>query len=68
MNQGTQGYSLTKKTEGRKSRDTVSLRHWEPRMSIRWQVVENISECARILWSKITKNNLDVLMLKYHNI
>jgi hypothetical protein len=23
MNQGTQGYSLTKKTEGRKSRDTV---------------------------------------------
>jgi hypothetical protein len=25
MNQGTQGYSLTKKTEGRKSRDTVSL-------------------------------------------
>jgi hypothetical protein len=26
MNQGTQGYSLTKKTEGRKSRDTVSLR------------------------------------------
>jgi hypothetical protein len=27
MNQGTQGYSLTKKTEGRKSRDTVSLIH-----------------------------------------
>jgi hypothetical protein len=26
MNQGTQGYSLMKKTEGRKSRDTVSLR------------------------------------------
>jgi hypothetical protein len=26
MNQGTQGYSLTKKTEGRKSRDTVSLK------------------------------------------
>jgi hypothetical protein len=26
MNQGAQGYSLTKKTEGRKSRDTVSLR------------------------------------------
>jgi hypothetical protein len=25
MNQGTQGYNLTKKTEGRKSRDTVSL-------------------------------------------
>jgi hypothetical protein len=25
MNQGTQGYSLMKKTEGRKSRDTVSL-------------------------------------------
>jgi hypothetical protein len=25
MNQGTQGYSLTKKTEGQKSRDTVSL-------------------------------------------
>jgi hypothetical protein len=25
MDQGTQGYSLTKKTEGRKSRDTVSL-------------------------------------------
>jgi hypothetical protein len=25
MNQGTQGYSLTIKTEGRKSRDTVSL-------------------------------------------
>jgi hypothetical protein len=25
MNQGTQGYSLTEKTEGRKSRDTVSL-------------------------------------------
>jgi hypothetical protein len=25
MNQGTEGYSLTKKTEGRKSRDTVSL-------------------------------------------
>jgi hypothetical protein len=25
MNQGTQGYGLTKKTEGRKSRDTVSL-------------------------------------------
>jgi hypothetical protein len=25
MNQGTQGYSLTKKTEGRKSRDTVPL-------------------------------------------
>jgi hypothetical protein len=25
MNQGTQGYSLTKKTEGPKSRDTVSL-------------------------------------------
>jgi hypothetical protein len=25
MNQGTQGYSLKKKTEGRKSRDTVSL-------------------------------------------
>jgi hypothetical protein len=25
MNQGTQGYSFTKKTEGRKSRDTVSL-------------------------------------------
>jgi hypothetical protein len=28
MNQGTQGYSLTKKTEGRKSRDTVSLKHF----------------------------------------
>jgi hypothetical protein len=26
MYQGTQGYSLMKKTEGRKSRDTVSLR------------------------------------------
>jgi hypothetical protein len=26
MNQGTQGYNLTKKTEGRKSRDTVPLR------------------------------------------
>jgi hypothetical protein len=26
MNQGTQGYSLMKKTEGRKSRDTVPLR------------------------------------------
>jgi hypothetical protein len=26
MNQGTQGYSLMKKTEGQKSRDTVSLR------------------------------------------
>jgi hypothetical protein len=26
MNQGTQGYSLMKKTEGRKSRDTVSLK------------------------------------------
>jgi hypothetical protein len=25
MNQGTQGYSLTNKTEGRKSRDTVPL-------------------------------------------
>jgi hypothetical protein len=25
MNQGTQGYSLTKKTEGRKSCDTVPL-------------------------------------------
>jgi hypothetical protein len=25
MNQGTQGYSLTKKPEGRKSRDTVPL-------------------------------------------
>jgi hypothetical protein len=25
MNQGAQGYSLTKKTEGRKSRDTVPL-------------------------------------------
>jgi hypothetical protein len=25
MNQGTQRYSLTKKTEGRKSRDTVPL-------------------------------------------
>jgi hypothetical protein len=25
MNQGTQGYSLTEKTEGRKSRDTVPL-------------------------------------------
>jgi hypothetical protein len=25
MNQGTQGYSFTKKTEGRKSRDTISL-------------------------------------------
>jgi hypothetical protein len=25
MNQGTQGYSLTKKTEGRKSRDSVLL-------------------------------------------
>jgi hypothetical protein len=25
MNQGNQGYSLTKKTEGRKSHDTVSL-------------------------------------------
>jgi hypothetical protein len=25
MNQGTQGYSLMKKTEGRKSRDTVPL-------------------------------------------
>jgi hypothetical protein len=28
MNQGTQGYSLTKKTEGRKSRDTVPLNKW----------------------------------------
>jgi hypothetical protein len=27
MNQGTQGYRLTKKTEGRKSRDTVSLKN-----------------------------------------
>jgi hypothetical protein len=26
MNQGTQGYSLMKKTEGRKSRDTVPLK------------------------------------------
>jgi hypothetical protein len=25
MNQGTQGYSLMKKTEGQKSRDTVPL-------------------------------------------
>jgi hypothetical protein len=25
MNQGTQGYSLTKKIEGRKSRETVPL-------------------------------------------
>jgi hypothetical protein len=25
MNQGTQGYSLTKATEGRKSRDTIPL-------------------------------------------
>jgi hypothetical protein len=28
MNQGNQGYSLTKKTEGRKSRDTVYLSYW----------------------------------------
>jgi hypothetical protein len=27
MNQGTQGYSLMKKTEGRKSHDTVPLRY-----------------------------------------
>jgi hypothetical protein len=26
MNQGTQGYSLTKKIEGRKSRETVPLK------------------------------------------
>jgi hypothetical protein len=26
MNQGTQGYSLTKKTRGRKSRETVPLK------------------------------------------
>jgi hypothetical protein len=26
MNQGTQGYSLMKRTEGRKSRETVPLR------------------------------------------
>jgi hypothetical protein len=26
LNQGTQGYSLMKKTEGRKSRDTVPLK------------------------------------------
>jgi hypothetical protein len=25
MNQGTQGYSLAKKTDGKKSRETVSL-------------------------------------------
>jgi hypothetical protein len=39
MNQGTQGYSLMKKTEGRKSRDTVSLKdnqyRWASRVSIR---------------------------------
>jgi hypothetical protein len=28
VNQGTQGYSLTKKTEGRKSRDTLPLINW----------------------------------------
>jgi hypothetical protein len=34
MNQGTQGYSLTKKTEGRKSRDTVSLNLSAPPSSL----------------------------------
>jgi hypothetical protein len=33
MNQGTQGYSLTKKTEGRKFRDTVSLNRNGPKNS-----------------------------------
>jgi hypothetical protein len=31
MNQGTQGYSLTKKTKGRKSRDTLPLIPFEKR-------------------------------------
>jgi hypothetical protein len=36
MNQGTQGYSLMKKTEGRKSRDTVSLSQNESKKQNEW--------------------------------
>jgi hypothetical protein len=53
MNQGTQGYSLTKKTEGRKSRDTVSLNHpsWAPDL---WaKAVSNIGSNS-LTYSKIT--------------
>jgi hypothetical protein len=35
MNQGTQGYSLTKKTEGRKFRETVPLNHVDP--ELKWR-------------------------------
>jgi hypothetical protein len=37
MNQGTQGYSLMKKTEGRKSRDTVSLTQWSIESETNWK-------------------------------
>jgi hypothetical protein len=38
MNQGTQGYSLMKKTEGRKSRDTVSLNMEFYTLLTRWHI------------------------------
>jgi hypothetical protein len=41
MNQGTQGYSLTKKTEGRKSRDTVPLMYFISFRHYLWVVLSD---------------------------
>jgi hypothetical protein len=49
MNQGTQGYSLTKKTEGRKSRDIVSLNAANSKpTSWKCEVVRGPHRCPKI--------------------
>jgi hypothetical protein len=61
MNQGTQGYSLMKKIEGRKSRDTVSLRaanvlYFQGRhlqIALCWQRQELQYACEHSLFLKI---------------
>jgi hypothetical protein len=49
MNQGTQGYSLTKKTEGRKSRDTVSLSVKSQKVTTQHITVGSGSETLKFL-------------------
>jgi hypothetical protein len=58
MSQGTQGYSLTKKTEGRKSRDTVPL-NYEYVKYFRSQMLLYIHysvEMIQLHFSKLFKN------------
>jgi hypothetical protein len=59
MNQGTKGYSLMKKTEGRKSRDTVPLM-----LQISWNV--NLQQKKRQIYVSQLRNFKHYVIFCFH--